>query len=116
MKGSDEDRNVIAVYAQIKEWVEGRPVNAATIVGLVTQLIPIVQKTIVGKHEGAYKKLVVISVLELVIRDSDLDQENKDALNVVVQTTVPITIDTMVGIAKGDIDLAKHAKSCCIVS
>lgn len=112
MKGTKDDANVKLVYSKIKNMVDNDNLETSDIINLVVKLIPIVQKAITGKHEGAYKKLVVITVLELVIDDSNLDNDAKSALHLLVQTTIPVTIDTMIGIANGNIDLAKHAKGC----
>ena len=115
---STDDKNVKEVYEQIKEYVDGDRITSATLISLVTHLIPITQKVIIDKHKGPYKKKVVITVLKMIIDDSKLNDSNKETLHLVVQSTIPFTIDTMVGIAKGDIDLAKYKESvekCCII-
>jgi hypothetical protein len=111
-KGTKDDANVKLVYAEIKGLVNDDNLETSDIINLVVKLIPIIQKIVVGRHEGAYKKLILITVLELVIEDSNLDDSAKSALNLVVQTTIPFTIDTMINIANGNIDLAKHVKGC----
>ena len=107
------DNNVTKVYNQVKGWVEGSDIlDASSIITLVVKLIPIVQKLGLGKGQGEYKKQIVVDVLTMVVRDSKLDSEAKAGLNILVQTTIPYTIDTMIGIANGNIDIAKHAKRC----
>ena len=107
----EEDKQIQIVYDQIKDIVGDR-MDLSDIIVLVTHLIPIVQKVIVGKHQGAYKKYIVISVIEMVVRDSNLDDDDKNTLKVIVNITIPPTIDIMINIANGKIDLAKHAKKC----
>ena len=109
--GTKDDKNVKIVYNQVRDMI-GKKLETGDIINLVVRLIPIVQKVVVGKHEGGYKKMVVITVLEMIITDSDLDNDAKAALHLLVQTTIPITIDTMINIANGNINLAKHAKTC----
>jgi hypothetical protein len=107
-----QDKNVISVYNQIKKIIiVDKELDAGSLVGLVTHLIPIVQKIATG-GSGIYKKTIVITVLEMVIKDSKLDDNVKDSLNILVQTTIPITIDIMINIANGNIDLAKSTKGC----
>lgn len=118
MDAEQYDANVLVLYKQFKSWSNGENLNTSTIISLVTLLIPAVQKLITEHHQGSYKKKVIINVLELIIKDSNLDQNAKDSLELLIHTTIPITIDAFISIAKGDIDIGKLTqpfKSCCTI-
>lgn len=110
---SQDDITVLKLYKQFKGWGQGDKLNASSIIMLATDLIPAVQKLVSNKHQGSYKKKVILRVLELVIQDSDLSDDAKSTLNSVLQTTVPITIDVMISVAKGDLNLGKLVKPFC---
>lgn len=111
------DPNVLSLYNQFKDWSEGDKLDASNVIQLVTLLIPAVQKIVIEPHRGPYKKKVVINVLELLIQDSKLNNNAKTTLKIIVNTTVPITIDTLISVAKGDINVGKVVKTtqCCIL-
>ena len=98
---------IVLVYNQIKDWVDktDKP-DASNIIVLVTLLIKCVENVAADKA-GAYKKNLVLTVLTKVINESKLEPDAKLALMVLVQTTIPIMIDTMIGIANEKIDLGK---------
>lgn len=98
---------IIQVYNQIKEWVDNteKP-DASNIIVLVILLIKCVEKVAKDK-EGSYKKDLVLKVLTKVINESKLESDAKIALLVMVQTTIPVMIDTMISIANKEIDLVK---------
>jgi len=98
---------VLLVYNQIKEWVENteKP-DASNIIVLVTLLIRCVENVAKDKS-GSYKKDLVLKVLTKVITESKLEPEAKASLMILVHTTIPIMIDTMISIAKKEIDLGK---------
>lgn len=98
---------VLQVYNQIKSWIDNtdKP-DASNIIVLVTLLIKCVEN-IAKDKQGVYKKELVLKVLTKVINESKLDQNAKNALMVLVQTTIPVMIDTMISIANEKIDLGK---------
>jgi len=108
---SDREANIVIIYNQIKGLPTLENLEASDIITLVIKLIPIVQKTINGKNQGAYKKQIVIGVLNIVIKESNINSEAKDALYLLVSTTIPFTIDTIISVANGEIDISKHAKN-----
>jgi len=95
------------VYNQIKDWVEKteKP-DASNIIQLVTLLIKCVEKICKDK-EGSYKKNMVLVILRKVINESKLEQDVKISLLILVETTIPVIIDTMISIANKEIDIGK---------
>lgn len=104
------------VYDQIKEWTQkNEKPNASSIIILTTLIIKNVEKISKDKS-GDYKKQIVIDVLYQVIKESKLEDDAKLSLMYLVDTTIPSTIDTMIGIANHKIDLGKVksvTSRCC---
>jgi hypothetical protein len=98
---------VILIYDQIKDWVDKtKAVNASNIIILVTLLIKCVENLCKDKS-GTYKKDLVLKVLTKVVSESDLEPDAKASLMILIQTSIPVMIDTMISIAHENIDLGK---------
>jgi hypothetical protein len=99
--------DIIQVYNQIKSWVDktDEP-NASNIIVLVTLLIKCVEN-IFGDKSGSYKKNLVLKVLQKVINESKLTDNAKASLLDLVNTTIPVVIDTMINIANKQVDINK---------
>lgn len=104
---SNSADEIMLVYNQIKDWVDNteKP-DASNIIILVTLLIKCVENVAKDK-KGSYKKDLVLKVLTKVINESKLEPDAKAALMIMVQTTIPIMIDTMISIANQELDLGK---------
>lgn len=108
---SVEKDEISLIYNQIKEWVDKtKKPTTANIIVLVTLLIKCVEK-IAGDKDGSYKKDLVLKVITKVVKESELQEEEKNIIMMFVENSVPIMIDTMIGIAKNNIDLGKVKKS-----
>jgi len=80
------------------------------VIPFTIHLIQVVQRLVIEGRRGEYKKQVVLTVLRLIIeRDSSMPEDDKAALFLALDTTIPSTIDVAVGIATGRIDLEKEA-------
>lgn len=111
----EKDPIVTTLYQTYREWTHDT-FNPSTLITLITLMIPQLEKIVVGPNRGEYKKKIIISVLDLLVGNSNLDENAKDSLYLVIKTTIPITIDTMISVAHGDIDLGKELKkiqNCC---
>jgi len=98
---------IILVYNQIKQWVDNtdKP-DASNIIVLVTLLIKCVEN-IAKDKSGSYKKDLVLKVLRKVINESNLEPDAKMTLLVLVETTIPTIIDTLISVANNELDLGK---------
>ena len=108
------------VYDAIKDSVTDG-IDSSNIITIISNLIPLVEKVIKEKHQGPLKKQIVIEVLTMLVNDSVTNQNVKNTLLLIIHTTVPTVIDTMIDIGKGNIDLGKHStnpnvQQCCNVS
>lgn len=116
-----DDPVVAQVYEQCKFWSEGESPSISSITPFVMQLISVTQSIVTEKGKGAYKKQVVLTVLRKIL-ENDVQfgsEDDERTIMMILETTVPGIIDTAVGIATGEIDLAKHAQqigaacNCC---
>lgn len=114
---SEVDPVVTTLFYKFHSWIESGEFTASSIVSLVTELIPAIQKLVVGENRGQYKKQVLIKVLNLLLDESSV--ENKESIQDIIDTTVPLMVDTMISIYKGKVNLLgkeEAVKSCCTVS
>lgn len=108
----NKDSNVISIYNQFKDWTKGKKINAGSIIVLTTRLMTLVQQKIKEHKQGKYKKNIVITVLKLLVRDSnELTEDEKEEVNFLIDCTIPTMIDMMILIAKNEIDLDKTKKN-----
>lgn len=107
--------DVLIVYSKLKEMSDKTETpDAGVMVVLVTLLIKIVEK-IAGDKSGTYKKELVIKVLTKVVEDSKISDDSKSSLIAVINYTIPTMIDTMISLAKNEINIGKmkeQKRSC----
>lgn len=114
----ENDPRVQQLYHIAKGWASSRGVDAGTIILFATSLIASVEDLITEAHAGPYKKQVLLTVLRLVL-ENDVKWSSEAAKATVIgllETTIPIVINTTIGIAKGEIDIGKIFKRfspCC---
>lgn len=106
------DENVLRLYQQFRNWNTNHHLSLETLLSLTTELIPVVEKML-KEEKGVYKKKVLMDTLKLIINDSPLQNSEKQLLLTVLHTTVSTSIDIMISIAKGEIDIGKKIKMCC---
>lgn len=113
------DSNFDKVYEQAKEWISKEEnLTPTNVMEFVTFLMPIVQKITFGKKKGEYKKQLVMDIITKVIENDAKFESDEDKTLVlkVVKNTVPITIDLLVSVATGKIDIKNKVRSlffCC---
>lgn len=112
----ENNMDIDKVYIEIKKSIENKTLSASNLIVIVTELIPIVEKIIKHDKPGQYKKDLLLNVLEMVIKDSKLEDDQKNNLLVVVNTVIPPTVDAMIAIARGRLNIGKKIKNnfkCC---
>lgn len=113
------DPKVLKLYDIAKVFATGTEITATSIITFCTTLISTVQDLVQEKGQGKRKKEMVLTVLRLVItNDIDtLNDSDKSTLLSLLESTIPIFIDTAIGIATGDIDIKKEWNNmfggCC---
>jgi len=95
------------VYDTIKV---GQP-TPQNIMQVTVDVMQIVQKITKEKNKGEVKKQVVLSVMQKLIDDVE-NEEKKSQLQGLLDTAIPVAIDTIIKVATGEIDLEKYFKDC----
>ena len=93
-----------------KIWISGNPVNATSVMDFCITLIQAVQRLVAEGEKGMYKKSLVLTTIELSIKEVPEDKlgesERKLILNI-LRSTLPNFIDISIKVAKGELDLGK---------
>jgi len=90
-------------------------INTTNIISITITIMQYAQIMIAEKRNGSKKKELVLLVLQKLI-DKIEDENAKIELNKLLATCVPETIDMIVAVASGTLDLGKLGKkylSCC---
>jgi len=104
--------NVNKLYTKIKTMTKYNTViTHSNIIDICILLMKTVEKY--NNVNGKQKKELVISVITQFIKDTVHTQDNQSLLNM-VDITLPILIDTIIGLDKSEIKIAvkKTLKSC----
>lgn len=117
-KNAAMDPAAVRLYDIAKVWSAGNELSPLSIVDFVTTLMRTLEDIVQEKGQGQRKKQILLTVLRLVIEnDAKVSEEMKRTLLSTLQLTVPPLIDTLVGIARGDIDIHKRWNNlfggCC---
>lgn len=107
------------VYDQLKSMIQNKTVNLSNIVNIASMAMQVIQQyTIVT---GSQKKQVVMNVIGRLISEIPMAESDRAILQSVVNVTLDKTIDLIIGIANGDINIMKTIddgvawckKTCC---
>ena len=109
--------DVIPIYDQIKDWIEHKDMNVANVFILTTKLIKIIEKSAADKT-GEYKKDLLLETIRYTINHSKADDDIKKLLHEYVDTTLEITIEVLIKVARGVIDIGKYKiqNGCCVLN
>lgn len=122
----DDDVIIKSVYMELRKTIKGKKITN-NLIPILMKIILIVQKSVIGKNKGNYKKELVLKVLSLFIK-KDMTCFNKNdrmTCDLFLQLTAPSLIDTSIGISRGYIELGhsinndihvERTPCCCIFS
>lgn len=101
------------IYKQVKEsW--NKEIISENIMELVTKIIKTIQnepKVLEIIKDSSEKKKIAINVIGLLVNDSDLSPHNKMFMNQFVMFVLPGAIDTIIKVAKNEIDIGKNKEN-----
>ena len=100
------------VYRYVKSVHGQNKVTAVNIVIIASELIQIVEKY--KGMTGSQKKMLIISSVKRVINEQEDSVEERAALNIIIDQTLPILIDSMVGAINGAMKFIKENKQTII--
>mgnify|MGYP003340223546 CR=1 FL=1 len=99
--------NMNELYQYIKN-VHQNKITPTNIVMISSELIQIVEKY--NTLTGSQKKMLVINVIKKIVNEESNTDEEKVALNVIIDSTLPHMIDGFVDAINGMMKFAKDVK------
>lgn len=91
------------VYDELRGMITHKQVGIANIISIVTLAMQLVQQF--AGVSGSDKKKIVINVINRVVDEIPMSPADKAAVQAIVATTLDKTIDFVVAVASGEIDL-----------
>jgi hypothetical protein len=112
MKSSVPQSVFDLAYSRISNSIKNKKITASDLVVISAAAIKAVQQS--GVSDNDEKKYFVIDLLQKVVDEGEfLDDEAKAAATIFIQLTLPTLIDTMIKVAKQEIDIGKIKSRCC---
>lgn len=107
----ESDSTLTTLFELSRSWLQGKKLTTFNLMEFVTVLIPMVQKLVNEPGRGSYKKKLIMSVLDLLIDKLTFGTDEEEAqLKMIIHETVPSTIDLMINISQGKLNLSKDLK------
>ena len=91
------------VYDELRGMITNKQVSLGSIINIVTLTMQLIQQF--AGVKGGDKKLIVISVINRVVAEFPMSDSDRAAVQAIVATTLDQTIDFVVAVANGEIDL-----------
>jgi DNA mismatch repair ATPase MutS len=101
------------LYKYIKS-IHGEKITPANIVLIASELIQIVEKY--KTLTGSQKKMLVINTIKKYVNEQNTTSDEKLALNIIIDNTLPHIIDGFVSAINGLLNFSKKVKKsklCC---
>jgi len=109
------EEDVKKIYDGVKKTFLETTITTGNVIILAVQAMQLVERT--PNLTGSDKKRIVIQVVKLIVDEFDLDSETKAAIHLVIDTTLPVSIDLIISASRGEFGLnslkTKFAKLCC---
>ena len=99
-----ETPQFVALLEIIQKWIV-ESFDIHDIIPLISKIMAVVNQAVSAHHCGAYKKKLVLSLLYCCVKASDLLLADKHLAYSVISNVAPAAIDTIVSIAKGEINV-----------
>jgi hypothetical protein len=93
------------VYDELRGMITHKQVTPESIIGIVALAMQLVQQF--AGVAGADKKKIVMNVITKLINEIPMEDGLRSTLQMILSTTVDKTIDLIIGVASGEIDLIK---------
>jgi len=110
-----ETPQFVSLFEIIKKWIVEK-FDIHDIIPFTSKIMAVVNQAITEPHCGQYKKKLVLSLLYCCVKASDLVLGDKHIAYSIISNVAPSAIDTIVCIAKGEINVKETLhyveKSC----
>lgn len=100
-----ETPQFISLLEIVKKWVLVDNFDMKDIVLFTSKIMCIVNQAVICPHAGEYKKKLVLSLLFCCVKVSEMLLPEKNIAYSIISSFAPSAIDTMVSIARGDINV-----------
>lgn len=119
---ADVEKISMQVYDIVRDSITNKSFNAQNFIVLVTIVMQVVERA--QTLSGAEKKYVAVSVIKRLVMEIPFPEGDKEAIAVIVETTLSKTIDYIIAAARGElhVDLQQVVKGfkalfpCCFKS
>ena len=91
------------LYEDLKEILAGTKLNSSNIVAILVNLMQLVENY--PKLRGQQKKQVILYAINMLIDDQNDNVEDTATLKLLVQSTLPSVIDTIISIDKKQLQI-----------
>jgi hypothetical protein len=92
-----------SVFQEIKTLFQNETLDSSNLITLAVRAMELVEK--IPNLTGSDKKKIVIQVVKLMVEETDLSKKDKNNLGLIIDTTLPITIDLVIAASRGFLDL-----------
>lgn len=106
-----QDNNLLDALNQLYNYIKsihGNKITPSNIILISTELIQIVEKY--KSFTGTQKKMLITNTIKKVVNEQSNTPEEKNALNVVIDSTLPNVIDGFVSAINGMMKFTKDNK------
>ena len=95
-------------YSQVKKLVEGQKITTANVINLLTTSMEVVEE--VPNLSGPDKKELTILIVNKLIEETELSDEDQDAIQAIVTRALPFIVDVVIAASRGQYDFNKVTK------
>jgi len=101
--------NLNELYQYMKS-IHQTKITPTNIVMIASELIQVVEKY--NTLTGTQKKMLIINVIKKIVNEESNTYEEKVALNIIIDNTLPLMIDGFVSAINGMMKFSKDKKKC----
>lgn len=93
------------VYNKVKKAVKNKKITSANVIILVTLCMQIVAK--IPDLAGGQKRDLVIKLITKLVLELEMEEDERAAIQILLQTSLPFTIDALIAASKQQYDFKK---------
>ena len=98
------------LYDKLKKMIKNQEIKPINIIIIAEAAMRLLGK--IKNLSGYEKKAMVIELVKKLVREASLSDDDKMAIEIIINYTLPVIIDEFYKISKGGIDFGAIKKSC----